>query len=235
MRHRSLSSPILATLLGLSIFALPTVSAQDADAKKAPSDPIGYFLGLSVGQQMSQNGFKTGDFDVQAMVAGFQDGMGQKESALSDEQLLETQKKIQAMLTSRREQIAKAMKAKGEAFLTSNAKKEGIKTLESGLQYKVLEAGDGDAPGPTDTVQVHYTGKLIDGTVFDSSVERGQPATFRVNQVIKGWQEGLQKMKTGSKWMLYIPSDLGYGAQGSPGAIGPHQVLVFEVELLKIQ
>ncbi len=121
------------------------------------------------------------------------------------------------------------------AYLAANAKKEGVKTLQGGVQYKVIKAGDGPSPGPTETVKVHYTGKLINGTTFDSSVERGQPATFQVNQVIKGWQMALQQMKVGSKWMLYIPSDLAYGERGSQGAIGPNEVLVFEVELLAIQ
>ena len=120
-------------------------------------------------------------------------------------------------------------------FLADNAKKEGVKTLEGGVQYKVLKAGNGATPKPTDTVSVHYTGKLIDGTVFDSSVQRGQPASFQVNQVIQGWQMALQKMKVGDKWMLYIPSDLAYGERGSAGAIGPNEVLVFEVELLGVQ
>ena len=128
-----------------------------------------------------------------------------------------------------------AQQKKGAKFLADNAKKEGVKTLEGGVQYKVLTAGEGDSPALTDTVKVHYTGKLIDGNVFDSSVQRGEPATFRVNQVIKGWQMALQEMKVGDKWMLYIPSDLAYGERGSQGAIGPNEVLVFEVELLAIQ
>jgi FKBP-type peptidyl-prolyl cis-trans isomerase len=154
---------------------------------------------------------------------------------LTDDQLKETQAKIQTLLQKRQAELVEEQKAKGVAYLAANAKKEGIKTLEGGIQYKVLESGKGESPELTDTVKVHYTGKLIDGKVFDSSVQRGEPATFRVGQVIQGWQTALQEMKVGDKWMIYIPSELGYGARGAGGDIGPHQVLVFEVELLEIQ
>ena len=149
--------------------------------------------------------------------------------------------KIQALLRDRGqerqkeiEKIAVENKKKGDEFLAANAKEKGVEKTESGLQYKVIEEGDGGSPTLSDTVKVHYTGKLINGDTFDSSVQRGEPATFRVGQVIKGLQEGLQKMKVGSKWMMYIPSDLAYGPEGRPGAIGPNEVLVFEVELLEI-
>lgn len=122
----------------------------------------------------------------------------------------------------------------GKAFLAANATKTGVKTTASGLQYQVAKEGTGRKPGPTDRVTVHYTGRLTDGTMFDSSVERGQPATFGVNQVIGGWTEALQLMTEGSKWILYIPSELGYGARGAGGDIPPHAVLVFEVELIKV-
>ncbi|MCL4137971.1 UNVERIFIED_CONTAM: hypothetical protein GTU68_042344 [Idotea baltica] len=125
-------------------------------------------------------------------------------------------------------------KEKGELWLKQNAKKEGVKEIEGGVQYKVLKAGKGGSPSESDTVRVHYTGTLTNGKEFDSSVKRGEPAEFRVGQVIKGWQMALQKMKVGDKWMLYIPSDLAYGERGSRGAIGPNEVLVFEVELLGI-
>ncbi len=122
----------------------------------------------------------------------------------------------------------------GKAFLPANAAKAGIRTTASGLQYQVVTEGTGKKPSPTDRVTVHYTGRLIDGTMFDSSVERGQPATFGVNQVIAGWTEALQLMSEGSKWILYIPSELGYGARGAGGDIPPHAVLVFDVELIKV-
>jgi len=130
--------------------------------------------------------------------------------------------------------MAEANSAAGEAFLLENGKRVEVKTTPSGLQYEVLVDGDGPQPTAEDRVEVHYTGKLIDGTVFDSSVDRGMPATFGVTQVIPGWVEALQLMKAGSKWRLFIPSALAYGPQGAGGIIGPNQTLIFDVELLKV-
>lgn len=232
-------SLIAVTLLPLDLMAQDEPAAEQAagDADESTvADPVGYFLGLSVGQQMRQNGFRPGDFDLQAMLAGFQDGMQEREAALSDEVLQETQRKIQELVQERRREMIAESRREGEAFLAANLEQEGVQELRGGVQYKVLKEGTGESPEPTDTVKVHYTGKLIDGTMFDSSVQRGEPATFRVNGVIEGWQIALQEMKVGSKWMLYIPSDKAYGEGGSPrGGIGPNQVLVFEVELLEIQ
>ena len=190
---------------------------------------------------MSQQGFKNGDFDVKALAIGLADALAGKKPALDKDAIQEAGGKIEALLRSRQQERQKELakageenKKKGEAWLKQNAEKDGVETTESGLQYKIIKKGDGGSPSLSDTVKVHYTGKLINGDTFDSSVQRGEPATFRVGQVIKGWQEGLQKMKVGGKWMIYIPSDLAYGAQGRPGAIGPNEVLVFEVELLEI-
>jgi FKBP-type peptidyl-prolyl cis-trans isomerase len=130
---------------------------------------------------------------------------------------------------------AQAGREKGEAFLAENAKKEGVKVLPSGLQYRVLKDGTGKQPVKTDSVVVHYKGTLIDGREFDSSYKRGEPAEFGVTQVIKGWTEALQLMKEGSKWMVYIPWQLAYGAEGRGGLIGPHETLVFEVELIRVK
>jgi len=227
---------IMVTLAILGLLAMPSAHAQEEGAsKKTVQDPMGYFLGISVGQQLRTSGFRSGDFGVEGLIEGFNDGLNDKDVALTEEQLRETKTKIQDLLQQRQAVLEKEARAKGEEYLAENAKKKGIKTLEGGVQYQVLKAGKGESPTPTDTVKVHYTGKLIGGKVFDSSVQRGQPATFRVNQVIQGWQTALQSMKVGDKWMLHIPSDLAYGAQGSQGAIGPHEVLVFEVELLAIQ
>jgi FKBP-type peptidyl-prolyl cis-trans isomerase len=221
--------------VGILMIASLTVPCSTLVAQeKNEREQIGYFLGISVGQQMSQNGFQLGDLDLDALKAGFSDGLGKKDPALTEEQLKATEGLIQALLEKRRAEMMVAKKAEGAAWLAENAKKEGVKSLENGLQYKVLKSGNGQSPTAVDTVRVHYTGKLTNGQVFDSSVQRGQPAEFNVGQVIPGWTMALQKMKVGDKWMIYIPSDLAYGERGSRGAIGPNEVLVFEVELLGI-
>ncbi len=142
--------------------------------------------------------------------------------------------KLEAEMQAEAAKQGEVNRKNGEAFLTENAKREGIKVTESGLQYEVLESGKGDSPKASDNVEVHYTGKLIDGTVFDSSVERGVPASFGVTQVIPGWVEALQLMHEGDKWRLYIPSDLAYGPNGAGGVIGPNMTLIFDVELLRV-
>lgn len=146
----------------------------------------------------------------------------------------EAQKIITEYLENLQKKAAEAAMATAKAFLDENKMKEGVKTTESGLQYKVLKEGEGASPKADDEVTVHYTGKLLDGTVFDSSVSRGEPATFPLNRVIPGWTEGVQLMKEGSKYEFFIPSELAYGAQGIPNAIPPHSTLIFEVELIKV-
>ncbi|KAA5542782.1 FKBP-type peptidyl-prolyl cis-trans isomerase [Roseiconus nitratireducens] len=221
--------------------------AQENSEPQKPGDdiaqenPIGYFLGVSMGQQLLQQGLKAEDFDTAAMAAGVADALKRNKLALSNEQLQAAQVQLQKMLTGRHEEMAaeiqkkaKENKEKGALWLEQNKKKEGVKELAGGLQYKELKSGDGPKPSQSDTVRVHYTGRLINGDVFDSSVERGEPTEFVVGQVIKGWQMALQEMNVGDKWMLFIPPELAYGDRGSPGAIGPNEVLVFEVELLDI-
>ena len=147
--------------------------------------------------------------------------------------LVEMKRKIMAAQQEMRKKTGEKDLAEGKAFLAENAKKEGVVTLPSGLQYKVLKGGEGVSPGAADNVTVHYRGTLIDGTEFDSSYGRGNPATFRVNAVIPGWTEALQKMKAGAMWQLFIPSNLGYGERSS-GRIPPNNVLIFEVELISV-
>lgn len=199
-------------------------------------DRISYALGLSMGNNFKASGIETLD------VANFSAGVaavfnGEQPKMSYDEAKAEIQKFFTAMEERQREAaaaIAKVNSEAGEAFLKENGTREGVKTTESGLQYEVIEEGNGAMPKAGDEVTVHYTGTLIDGTVFDSSVERGAPATFGVTQVIPGWVEALQMMKEGAKWRLFIPSNLAYGPNGAGGIIGPNATLIFDVELIKV-
>ncbi|MCP4521486.1 MAG: FKBP-type peptidyl-prolyl cis-trans isomerase [Cytophagales bacterium] len=191
-------------------------------------EKFSYAVAMSVAGNLFQQGIK--DIDTAAFAKGVEDALSGN-LALSPEQANEV---IQSFLAeAQKSQFAGNVEA-GKAFLAENAKKEGVTTLESGLQYEVLTSGNGATPSLTDTVTTHYHGTLIDGTVFDSSVERGQPASFPVNGVIKGWTEALQLMKEGDKWRLTIPYDLAYGERGAGGAIQPYATLVFDVELIKV-
>ena len=199
-------------------------------------DRISYALGLSMGNNFKASGIETLDVaDFSAGVAAIFNGEQPKMSY--DEAKAEIQKFFTAMEERQREAtaaIAKVNAEAGEAFLKENGTREGVKTTETGLQYEIIEEGNGATPKAGDDVTVHYTGKLIDGTVFDSSVERGAPATFGVTQVIPGWVEALQMMKEGAKWRLFIPSNLAYGPNGAGGTIGPNATLIFDVELIKV-
>lgn len=231
----------LIPTLCLATFVMTSPGNAQDDSAAQVDDQLGYFLGFTVGNSFVQQGFQPSDFTVEGMNQGLQDALSEKDPALSDEQLQEIQGKIQAMMQKRQAERMAELKKQGvmnkeksALWLKQNAKAKGIKELEGGLQYKVVTEGEGASPSAEDTVAVHYTGKLTNGDVFDSSVERGQPAKFPVGRVIQGWQMALQKMKVGSKWMLYIPPELAYGENGSPPKIGPNEVLVFEVELLEI-
>jgi FKBP-type peptidyl-prolyl cis-trans isomerase FklB len=200
-------------------------------------DRISYALGLSMGNNFRASGI------TEINVQDFADGVaavfyGSTPKMSYDEAKAEIQAYFTEMEKKQRaaaEELGKANAAAGEAFLAENGKRVEVKTTPSGLQYEVLTEGDGPRPEANDQVEVHYTGKLIDGTVFDSSVDRGMPATFGVTQVIPGWVEALQLMKAGSKWRLFIPSNLAYGPNGAPGSpIGPNATLIFDVELLKV-
>lgn len=225
------------------------VSAQDAKKATAPApaaaagklesvkQKASYGLGMSLGRNFKSQGV---DLDIELMVRGLRDGLSGGQSLLADAEIEEALRKFQEELVARQEEQMKALAAesqkKGEAFLAANAKKPGVKATASGLQYKVLTEGTGAVPKASDNVKVHYKGTLTDGTVFDSSYERGEPATFGVTQVIKGWVEALQLMKVGSKWQITIPAALAYGATPPPGSpIPPNSVLVFDVELLGIE
>lgn len=199
-------------------------------------DKLSYALGMSMGHNFKGTGIKTlNSADFAAGVASVYDGV-KPEMAFDEAKRIVNEyfAKLEAEMQAEAAKQGEVNRKNGEAFLTENAKREGIKVTESGLQYEVLESGKGDSPKASDNVEVHYTGKLIDGTVFDSSVERGVPASFGVTQVIPGWVEALQLMHEGDKWRLYIPSDLAYGPNGAGGVIGPNMTLIFDVELLRV-
>lgn len=192
-------------------------------------DKVSYALGMSIGhqlQQMNATDLNINDF-AQAITDVFNG-----DAKLSD---AEAQAAVQDFFSRKAEEQAKAAKAEGENFLAENAKKEGVKTLPSGLQYKVLREGDGRKPSATDKVECHYEGTLINGEVFDSSYRRGETATFGLNQVIKGWTEGLQLMQEGAKYRFFIPYNLAYGEHGAGQSIPPYAALIFDVELIKVK
>jgi len=190
---------------------------------------VSYALGLSLGNNLVNSGVT--ELDYQSLAKGIQDVLEKNKPEMSYQ---EAQAAINDFFQELQEKVSAGAKKEGQEFLETNAKRSEVVTLPSGLQYEVITAGSGNTPKASDTVKVHYHGTLINGTVFDSSVQRGEPATFGVTQVIKGWVEALQLMPVGSKWKLFIPSDLAYGAQGAGQAIGPHTALIFEVELLDI-
>lgn len=199
-------------------------------------DKLSYALGMSMGHNFKGTGIKTlNSADFAAGVASVYDDVKPEMTFDEAKRIVnEYFAKLEAEMQAEAAKQGEVNRKNGEAFLTENAKREGIKVTESGLQYEVLESGKGDSPKASDNVEVHYTGKLIDGTVFDSSVERGVPASFGVTQVIPGWVEALQLMHEGDKWRLYIPSDLAYGPNGAGGVIGPNMTLIFDVELLRV-
>ena len=193
-------------------------------------DKISYAIGLSMGQNLMGSGVTS--LEYADLAAGIKDVLEKNQPQISYQ---EAQQVLGKFFSELEEKIAGEAKAAGEAFLAENAKREGVKVTESGLQYEVLEATLGQKPKATDKVRVHYEGTLIDGTVFDSSYKRGESITFGLNQVIKGWTEGLQLMSIGSKYKLYLPYQLAYGERGAGANIPPYAALIFTVELLGIE
>ncbi len=192
-------------------------------------DKFSYSLGMSVASNLIRSGVKK--VDSEKFMSGVSDTFSGEMPKILPE---EANKILDSFLAQSKDNNSDENLKNGLAFLSENSKKEGVTELASGLQYSIETTGDGDLPKPTDTVRCHYHGTLIDGTVFDSSVERGQPAEFPVNRVIQGWVEALQIMPVGSKWRLFIPSDLAYGENGAGGVIGPNAALIFDIELLEI-
>jgi FKBP-type peptidyl-prolyl cis-trans isomerase FklB len=203
---------------------------------KTPKDKASYAIGMNIGKGLHKDSV---DVDPAILLRGLKDGMAGGKTLLTDDEAKSAMVAIQADL--RKKQEAKmaiagdANKKEGDEFLAANKTKEGVVTLPSGLQYKILKEGTGPKPSASDSVICNYKGTLIDNTEFDSSYKRGQPATFPVGQVIKGWTEVLQLMPVGSKWQVFVPSDLAYGPRAPGGAIGPNATLIFEIELISIQ
>lgn len=241
-----LALPAMIAAAFSSVFLLAGCN-QESTAKEAEpmtltteADKQSYAFGASMGMyarnRMEQQGELNIEYNEDAYAKGFADALGDNVQLSMEEIQQLAQASEVAMQTAQQEKAvadAEANKVSGAEFLAKNAEKEGVTTTESGLQYEVLEQGDGEKPAATDTVKVHYAGTLIDGTTFDSSYDRGEPATFPLNRVIPGWTEGVQLMNVGSKYRLTVPSELGYGEQGT-GPIPPNATLVFEVELLEI-
>ncbi len=231
MRMRGIAT--VAVILGM---VAGVAHAQSKPSLKTDQEKVSYSIGLDIGANFKRQSV---ELDSKALAAGIADGLSGAMPALAEDEvrkvLADFQQQMRARVAAIAQQAADDNKKKGEAFLAQNKKQKGVVTLPSGLQYKILKEAKGAKPKATDTVSVHYRGTLIDGTEFDSSIKRGQPAEFPVGQVIKGWTEALQLMPVGSKWQLFIPSDLAYGPQGFGNLIGPNAMLTFEVELLGIK
>lgn len=193
---------------------------------------VSYGIGRQMGDQLAANPFD--GVDAQAVAAGVVDALQGNASAVAQQDLEAAFQEISQRMQAKQKEQAETLAAEGEAFLAANAKKDGITVTASGLQYEVISAGSGAKPTANSTVKTHYHGTLIDGSVFDSSYDRGQPAEFPVSGVIAGWTEALQMMPVGAKWRLYVPYNLAYGERGAGGKIGPYTALIFDVELLDI-
>tara|TARA_Y100001970_G_scaffold43778_1_gene54620 strand:- start:8399 stop:9085 length:687 start_codon:yes stop_codon:yes gene_type:complete len=221
---------ILTLIMLVNLIVSCNGAKLDTDVKKQS-----YSYGYLMGKDLSE---KEANIDIKSLRVGLEDALNNKQQ-LSDADIQDALKTLEQTLRQKyEEKMTEKRNSNGqesEKFLTSNKSKSGVKELASGLQYKVIKNGNGKMPKGEDKVTVHYRGTLIDGTEFDSSYKRNEPAQFKLNQVIKGWTEGLQLMKEGSKWELYIPSSLAYGQNGAGGLIGPNQALIFEVELIRVE
>jgi len=222
-------------VLGMALLAAVCSAGENPELtdRKAKES---YSLGYQFGKNMKFQGV---DIDIDVYTSGIRDALDGKEPRMTPEEIRAAINGLQQRLKVARQEALKAQSeknlAEGKAFLADNGKKDGIMTLASGLQYRVLAEGSGKSPQKTDNVTVHYRGTLIDGTEFDSSISRGQPAAFKVDRVIPGWTEALQLMKPGDKWRLFIPPGLAYGERGSPPRIPPNSTLIFEVELISVE
>jgi len=232
----------LSTILFLCLGIIIQQAHAEKKEKTAPlkdyKDKLSYIIGRNMGSDFKKQSI---DIKPEVLLAGIKDGMSGGQSLLSETETHEIMETFRNERTAgvqgpdaMNASLAEKNRKEGEAFLAKNKKKDGVKTLPSGLQYKVIKTGEGPTPKISDMVETHYVGALIDGTEFDNSFKRGSPAEFPVNGVIAGWTEALQRMKVGAKWRLFIPSDLAYGQRGS-GPIGPNATLIFEIELIAIK
>lgn len=220
--NTKISGLFVALFLGLSSITLAQTLSNKLDS-------LSYGIGVLMADKYMKEGID--QLNEAQVAAGLRDALAKNDQVLSKKESIKIYRQI---LKERKAMVHERTKAAGEAYLAENAKKVSVLTTESGLQYEVIATGTGAKPGPTDKVKVHYHGMLIDGTVFDSSVERNKPLDLPVNGVIQGWQEALQMMSEGDKWRLTIPYNLAYGANGAGGAIPPYAALIFDVELIKI-
>lgn len=214
----------------------PENASKEGVKLDTPDEKASYSIGVDIGRNLKRS---TEGLDFAALKSGLRDGFQGETNLMTDEEMREVIMNYRKELITRRQEKQKMQAtnnlAQAETFLKENAEKEGVIVLPSGLQYKVLKEGEGPQPAATNVVTTHYVGTLIDGTEFDSSIKRGEPATFPVSGVIPGWTEALQLMKVGSKWQLFIPPNLGYGENGAGDKIEPNSALIFEVELLEIK
>lgn len=225
----------LIAILGL-LLLVNQVGAVENLVLKDQKDKVSYSIGMDIGNNLKKQSI---DIDPDILAQGIKDAFSGGKTLLTEQEFRDTmtafQTEFRAKQFERLKELADKNKKEGEAFLAENKEKEGVMTLPSGLQYKIIKEGTGETPKLEDTVTVNYRGSLIDGTEFDSSYRRGQPATFSLKSVIAGWAEALQLMKAGSKWQLFVPSNLAYGERGAGPDIGPNATLVFDIELLSIK
>ena len=223
-------------VITVGLAAATLFTSAVAQELETPEERLSYTVGMDIGQSLAEQDL---ELDLDLLVEALRASYAGEETLLTREEALaerdEFMQRRQREMEEQRSVDAARNLEEGQAFLEQNRDREGIVETESGLQYRVIEEGEGSSPAATDQVTVHYRGTLINGTEFDSSYARGEPATFALNQVIPGWTEGVQLMKEGAKYEFFIPSDLAYGEQGRPGPIGPNSTLVFEVELVEVQ
>lgn len=217
---------VVACTIGLAGVVQAAELKLEDDAKK-----LSYTLGFQIAQNLARQGMA---LDAEAASRAVHDVFSGTKPLLSVEEMKAVVERVQKTALDKRKKAGEASLKAGDAFLAENKGKDGVKTTDSGLQYKIVRAGTGKSPAATDEVEVHYEGRLINGKVFDSSIQRGKSISFGVNKVIKGWTEALQLMKEGARWQLYIPSKLAYGENGAGAAIGPNETLIFDVELIKV-